>query len=907
MTISEILCRQAIAAYEACERRGAATSQREWMRTAELITQYIESAGLHSNQREMQLYRANCWMRSLNYPKARDDFLALDNKRSYSAFLFNKGQMHLNLGEIDDAITDFIRILNVKQRDILTLLNLAKCYERKGLVDMANNCYLRVFYHDPTNREALNSCYELNTALGKDEAAFRYADRLVLLERGNPEALYRRGSKYLLRGDIARSEADINAARELFTLASDKALCNLVLEEANLMKIAFSREADQSSQNVSAPLQTYVEAGNLFRQKQMGAAIRKCFELSMESTTRQGRVRKALALIRVAYCQFEADLPSALNNLKTSVALLEGEQLRSAAAHSVYAKLFMCTKEFKEAIPMFNQSLEIVPDQVNVIYLLGYCYETLGERKKAIECYSKAISLAKADALVKALSRRACLLSREGEFALSIEDYTRLVEYQPGDWNHHFQLARCYRKVGQFANALAEQETVKTLATRVDLAVDCEHECQELRFLSKIFGEQGETNSSKQAALKMYLEIEDLKSRNMFRESAQLLETFFSTYPNMWLYNPVAILFYATSLLNDTSDPNNREARFKRGFEYLMRAVEIAEGLTASETAPYSAIYFSIARFWHYREQHHEAIRFYQKALKTIPNNRCIIQELCACYMSTQQAALAMPLYNQLKEIDEDLPKVYALRDEAYCALGKDQEAFDEYSSIIRLGLEEHLEAHFIYFLRGRCGMRLKKPPQSILADYRRALELASSKEFKEKYESELKRTQSILSAQSANSAPATTSSMELLGSQTQMVTVSATTTPSTESSHTVTASFSALSSALSLAQQVTNKTIPKGSVNGLGSMSVVVSQSASGNYSVISNASTSVEPMSVVPSSATASSPNTLTLSSSAGGGFKIPGPPTHRKNAARPQSRNPSPMSISISKTGQPSQSST
>ena len=50
-------------------------------------------------------------------------------------------------------------------------------------------------------------------------------------------------------------------------------------------------------------------------------------------------------------------------------------------------------KRYPEAIMVYRRSLKIKPNQPDLLFRIGYCYERMGESKKALDYYKQALAL----------------------------------------------------------------------------------------------------------------------------------------------------------------------------------------------------------------------------------------------------------------------------------------------------------------------------------------------------------------------------------------------------------------------------------------------------------------------------------------------------------------------------------
>jgi superkiller protein 3 len=81
--------------------------------------------------------------------------------------------------------------------------------------------------------------------------------------------------------------------------------------------------------------------------------------------------------------------PEAIKSLQ--IASKEG--FMNANSWNLLGSAFFKTENYQDAIKAFNKSIELQPDDEQVLINLGSVYGTIGNFEKAIQCMSKALEI----------------------------------------------------------------------------------------------------------------------------------------------------------------------------------------------------------------------------------------------------------------------------------------------------------------------------------------------------------------------------------------------------------------------------------------------------------------------------------------------------------------------------------
>ncbi len=121
----------------------------------------------------------------------------------------------------------------------------------------------------------------------------------------------------------------------------------------------------------------------------------------------------------------------------------------------VYYQLGICNyhiKSFQDAIAHFKRAIAIKPQESRYYFGLGCAYDDMGSVKNAKSAFFDAINIDPMNA--EARIAYAITLTKELEYAKSIEQFLEVLKYIPDDADTHYNLALAYELVGDVERAI---------------------------------------------------------------------------------------------------------------------------------------------------------------------------------------------------------------------------------------------------------------------------------------------------------------------------------------------------------------------------------------------------------------------------------------------------------------------
>ena len=121
----------------------------------------------------------------------------------------------------------------------------------------------------------------------------------------------------------------------------------------------------------------------------------------------------------------------------------------------VYFQLGKCNyyiKSFQDAIAHFKRAIAIKPQESNYYFGLGCAYDEMGSLKNAKIAFYDAINIDPMN--IKARIAYAITLTKELEYAQSIEQFLQVLKYVPDNADTLYNIALAYELVGDVERAI---------------------------------------------------------------------------------------------------------------------------------------------------------------------------------------------------------------------------------------------------------------------------------------------------------------------------------------------------------------------------------------------------------------------------------------------------------------------
>ncbi len=291
------------------------------------------------------------------YDKALADFTAsLENKVDYPQALNNRGNVHLEMGNIEAALMDFDKAVIIAPDYGISYINRGNAYYLSNNFESAHNDFERAMRLLPTQAIAYHASGLSNIALDRKYAALRNLNRALILNKAYKSALLNR-SKVYEELDFTKEALDdlsvsIRNNPEDQTLLIKRARLRLSLKQYYAVINDAQKALKLAPGLVDAHILRGVAYGKIKKYKSAFKDLNKAIEDDpdrVESYIRRGALHKRRGAIEKAKVDF-------------------------------------------------NTALELTPKNPEIYQLLGQISETEKEDEQALSFYKRALGLDPLDA-----------------------------------------------------------------------------------------------------------------------------------------------------------------------------------------------------------------------------------------------------------------------------------------------------------------------------------------------------------------------------------------------------------------------------------------------------------------------------------------------------------------------------
>ncbi len=198
-------------------------STQDWDRAVALLSDALTAAAelaaageAVEAQGEVFFSRGNAYLFKGEVDRAIADYdRAIELKPDLAEAYNNRGNAYWNKGEVDRAIADYDRAIELKPDYAEAYYNRGIAYRNKGEVDRAIADYDRAIELKPDYAEAYNNRGIAYWNKGEVDRAIADYDRAIELKPDDAEAYYNRGIAYKMQGNTDQARADFEKSLEL--------------------------------------------------------------------------------------------------------------------------------------------------------------------------------------------------------------------------------------------------------------------------------------------------------------------------------------------------------------------------------------------------------------------------------------------------------------------------------------------------------------------------------------------------------------------------------------------------------------------------------------------------------------------------------------------------------------------
>jgi Flp pilus assembly protein TadD len=324
----------------------------------------------------------------------------------------NLGALHVQRGELDQAIAEFRKSLEIEPANSEALLDLGMALAIKGEVAEAVAQFRRAVELKPDYAEAHYNLGAAMTVMGQTAQAAAEYQKALEFKPHYPEARHGLGLTFARNG---QTDEAISQYRLALALNPDYA------EDLNDLGSALFQRGER--EDAIAQFRQAVELKPEFAEAHYNLGV---------ALTTMGQSGQAAAEYAKAL-EIKPDYPEARYNL---------------------GLCFARSGRLEEAIAQFQQALQIKPDYVEVLDDLGLAYVQKGELDKGIEQLRRAVDLKPGYAA--AHNNLGIALVQKGAVAEGVAQFRQAVEIKPDYAEAHYDLGVGLAAMGQTEAAAAQ-------------------------------------------------------------------------------------------------------------------------------------------------------------------------------------------------------------------------------------------------------------------------------------------------------------------------------------------------------------------------------------------------------------------------------------------------------------------
>ncbi|MFP4056274.1 MAG: tetratricopeptide repeat protein [Candidatus Brocadiia bacterium] len=355
-----------------------------------------------------------------------------------------QGKLYFKVGQYDRAIACFKEALESEPEDPLLLRGMARCYRRKGDLDMAAAWAREAAAHDPTSKAHVLAAEIANLRAGHWEPLAPQAPELT------PEA-----RKHLAKAREHARQAlaiDPHEGTAYRALAETMARLGELGEATRLARRAVEEDSESHTTRVVAAQLVLAEGNCEEALAHCTYVIERTDPADMRSASPRARRMAALARrLAVEIYGQQKRYEEAIARLKELLALGDDP----AYAHVHLAKCYLLQGEYAKVVEETTRAEKILGPKmadVQLHYLRGCALMQLEQYHRAVDDFGIASKGSPEDATVHAALGMAHL--RCGQRALAQDAFLRALEIDPDRLDVRVQVAELLADEGELQEAL---------------------------------------------------------------------------------------------------------------------------------------------------------------------------------------------------------------------------------------------------------------------------------------------------------------------------------------------------------------------------------------------------------------------------------------------------------------------
>jgi tetratricopeptide (TPR) repeat protein len=263
----------------------------------------------------------------------------------------NRGAVKVNMGDLQGAISDFTKAIELKPQDAAAYNDRGIAYSSTGRIEMAIKDYDKSIELNPDYAGVYNNLGNTYQSKGDLDKAVKKYDKAIELNPNFTDAYNSRGNAYQAKGDFDKAIIDYNKAIEInpnFELA-------------------------------------YFNLGNAYNNKGDHDKAIKNYSKAIELNPNDADAYYNLGETLVGLDRYDEALVSFDNAIKINPGFAQA-----------YYKIGFIYSKFgrpQEEIESYKQAIRIKPDFADAYYRLGIAFGVLGRYQESIDSFKQAIRI----------------------------------------------------------------------------------------------------------------------------------------------------------------------------------------------------------------------------------------------------------------------------------------------------------------------------------------------------------------------------------------------------------------------------------------------------------------------------------------------------------------------------------
>ncbi len=158
--------------------------------------------------------------------------------------------------------------------------------------------------------------------------------------------------------------------------------------------------------------------------------------------------------------------------------------------YEIYGYILHAVGDIKKALEMFGKAISLNPKSFRVLRMIAKCYYDLGETEKARLKVEESLRLEQN--FIASWHLLGEIFLSQGDFIKGTQSLAKAISINPEDWSSYFILGEYYLSEGLFDNAIAEMKKIEMIMKGKDPVILAEVN----NFIGYVLTQKGETEDA---------------------------------------------------------------------------------------------------------------------------------------------------------------------------------------------------------------------------------------------------------------------------------------------------------------------------------------------------------------------------------------------------------------------------